>query len=830
MATRKRVQSDPNLPLVPLRPSIQAQGGTFPTVGIDVPKSNSAQRIATALNRLPGLTGQLSNINQQRGVEAAEQLSAEELNSVLEGKITPPDGGITGGLGFRKGFAITHAKRWWETVGMKEAAELENELDEVVDNLVKDGQDIGVARGILQERINEKKAEITEYFDKNPFSKGINNLILPQVFDKLEVGLLKGYQKKIEDYNVDYQLEKINEDLGKFSSGLAGISFKDQMKNVSDRVNKLPISNTKKKEFLRNGVKMLAQVELNNRNFGKAKEIISEGSAMNMFGDLESSLLFSDLSKAVRIGEEQRASVSIPALSRKYLGANKMLSTEIRKILNDPTPYTKEEVEKELENPIKNLINALYDELGDDTRAKGKEEFLLSTFIRDLVANKDPKSLSRLQEIITDRVLSGDPDSVANQILNASAIQMAQFNAEQMRMTPSERAGYITPNAKKELLGDIIETPDGAYSFNARQFFKAFPTLSTGSYMAENKLSGFEAPEEVRRAFLIEKKIRDLKGSIPYKALKTSLGAVLKALPDTIEDYEDDIVEVRKTPGGFPSVEEFNQEALIDIQFDLEKLFDAGDEKVEDEEKLKKTIEEAIKQKAENYRNNYEARKTYSDAITRIGMLKQEGRRGRARYAAEYAADKSKYSNLLLEDWGWLWNETKEEWVGIKALQEQNLDVAIGYTKDREDFDLTASVLLQNINDTRENDIIARDQENEIDVSAFKSLLLTYGYPTWQRDNVVQDLERIGSDWTEVKLFRDKTQLKQVAGEMAKLLNRFGINPDINQFTKDEQNLLKAATGLGLYPDEDEFEVESITRTFIEVQENLIQNQNIFKE
>ena len=42
MATRKRVQSDPQLPLVPLNPSIQAQGGTFPTVGIDVPKSNSA--------------------------------------------------------------------------------------------------------------------------------------------------------------------------------------------------------------------------------------------------------------------------------------------------------------------------------------------------------------------------------------------------------------------------------------------------------------------------------------------------------------------------------------------------------------------------------------------------------------------------------------------------------------------------------------------------------------------------------------------------------------------------------------------------------------------
>ena len=829
MATRKRVQSDPNLPLVPFRPSIQAQGGTFPTVGIDVPKNNSAQRIATAINRLPGLTGQFSNINEQRGVEAAEQLNSKELNDVIEGKITPPDGGITGGLGFRKGFAITHAKRWWETKGVKEAGEFENELEEVVDNLIEDGQDIEVARGIIRERINEKKSQITEYFDRNPLSKGINNLILPQVYDKLELGLLKGYQKKVEAYNVSYQLEKINEDLGKFSSGLAGISFKDQMKNVSDRVNKLPISNTKKKEFLRNGVKMLAQVELNNRNFGKAKEIISESSAMNMFGDLESSLLFSDLSKAVRTGEEQRASTSIPALSRNYLGANKMLSKEIRKILNDPNPYTKEEVEKELEKPIENLINALYDELGDDTIAKGKEEDLLSTFIRDSVASKDPKSLSRLQEIITDRVLSGDPDSVANQILNASAIQMAQFNAEQMRMTPSERAGYIIPSAKKELLGDTIETPEGKYSFNARQFFKAFPTANTGSYMTQNKLSGFDAPEEVRRAFLIEKKIRDLKGSIPYKALKTSLGVALKAVPDTIEDYEDDILAIRKTPGGFPSLEEFNQEALLDIQFDLENLFDVGDEKVEDEERLKKTIEEAIKQKAENYKTDFEARRLYSDAILKIETLKKEGRRGRARYFVEFASDKGKYKNKLLQGTHLFFNETKDEFEGIKALQEQNLDVAIEFTKDREDFDLTASVLLQNINDTRENDIIARDQEDKIDVSAFESILLTYGYPTWQVDNVVQDLERIESDWTEIKLFKNEEQLKQVAGQMSELLFQFEQDPDINKFTKDQQSLLKAATGLGLYPG-DQFEVDSIIRTFIEVQENLIQNQNIFKE
>ena len=99
MATRKRVQSDPQLPLVPLNPSIQAQGGTFPTVGIDVPKSNSAQRIATALNRLPGLTGQLSNINQKLGAQTAQSLSPEEINDIIEGKVPAPTGGALGRLG-----------------------------------------------------------------------------------------------------------------------------------------------------------------------------------------------------------------------------------------------------------------------------------------------------------------------------------------------------------------------------------------------------------------------------------------------------------------------------------------------------------------------------------------------------------------------------------------------------------------------------------------------------------------------------------------------------------------------------------------------------------
>ena len=96
----KRVQSDPNLPLVPLRSSVQAQGGTFSTVVPDVPKSNSALRIATAINQIPGLTGQLSNINEKKGIKAAEQLTAQELDDIMSGKVPAPDGGLTGGLGF----------------------------------------------------------------------------------------------------------------------------------------------------------------------------------------------------------------------------------------------------------------------------------------------------------------------------------------------------------------------------------------------------------------------------------------------------------------------------------------------------------------------------------------------------------------------------------------------------------------------------------------------------------------------------------------------------------------------------------------------------------
>jgi hypothetical protein len=83
MAERKQVNL--NLGKVSATPSIQAVGGTNQAVVPGVLKDNSAMRLSRSLAQF--ILGQTSNINMQRGKDAAEKLSSQEINDIIEGKI-----------------------------------------------------------------------------------------------------------------------------------------------------------------------------------------------------------------------------------------------------------------------------------------------------------------------------------------------------------------------------------------------------------------------------------------------------------------------------------------------------------------------------------------------------------------------------------------------------------------------------------------------------------------------------------------------------------------------------------------------------------------------
>ena len=823
MATRKRVQSDPNLPLVPFRPSIQAQGGTFPTVGIDVPKNNSAQRIATAINRLPGLTGQFSNINEQRGVEAAEQLNAQELNDVIEGKITPPDGGITGGLGFRKGFAITHAKRWWETKGVKEAGEFENELEEVVDNLIEDGQDIEVARGIIRERINEKKAQITEYFDRNPLSKGINNLILPQVYDKLELGLLKGYKKKVEVYKQNYQIDKINEDFGKFASGLTGMSLKEFTKSISTRLDNIPsLSNDKKKTILRNGIKDLAQLELNNRNYGKVAEIMNEGSSLTMFGDLQSKLMFSDIAKAVRQGEEQRANTSIPRAKRQYMGAHRLLSEKIYQIINSKEDLTAEQVTTTLENPVKNLVKQLYTEHSENNRII--EEYFIMDTIRDSVKNKDQNVLNILKETIQKRVQSGDQDSVANQILNESAQDIANYNAELMQLTPSQRLGIITDGKLIDLHGEILESEEGRYGANAREYFRINTTHNPETYMLVKGLKSFTPTEEVRNAHKLQQTVNNLRKTQEYRAVIPDLNVMMDAIEIEMPKYKEDLLKAMQTPGGMTDLDTFKRLSASTILQELDEKIERGI--IKNRKEIESESNKLIELKKKEYEIDIKAKKNYFDAME---TRKQNANRGgMSEYVAKYSQDEDAYIETFLADKYFFFTGSKTipEWEKFEALSEDNLDFAFGL-KDSS-LRLTPDVLVTNLKDSFENPVKAKGQGSSIEYDAFETMIRTYGMPVWDVANVRKYLERVGADWTEISLFESEKRIEEVGIDFQKVLEKLDRNPLKENFTKDEKVLADLAVFFGLYPDSRPEIVKDVIDAFTAEQKRLFKKQYRF--
>ena len=818
MATRKRVQSDPNLPLVPLTPSIQAQGGTFSTAAINVPKTNSALRITNAINALPSLTGQLSNINEKRGIKAAEQLTAQELDDIMSGKVTAPDGGLTGGLGFRKAFGSTFGKRWWETVGMKEYMELESELDADVTEMVRQGLDIDVARGAIQQKINAKREQIEEYFAERPFAKGINNLIHPQVSDKLEVGLLKGYQKKVEEVQIGFKIEEINEDLGNFASGAKGdITLKDQMQVVSDKLNNLPIPNSKKKEVLRNALVSVATVKLNNRDWDSTTELLKEAEGMTMFKDLESSVKISTITKALQQGIQQDSRTSIPTLKTQFVGARTVLGRQLKLILEGINEYDSDTIQP----TIKGVIDTLHPNTNKETKAKLTQE--LENVIQQSASNKDPQTLLKVEAELLRQAQIGGASSLPNRIFNASVGELARLNAELNSTPPSQQLGVLVESDRELIVGQV----EDGYSKKARDAFLVNPSLTPKGYMAGFRVPSIAAPEEVVNAYDKVKKIRTLMGSKTYSATNANIRAAVKSTVASLtseldaETFEERLNNINKeAPGIIEFPDDFQQTVMRNVQLRVDQKLKDG--LIEDEVELNKEIENQIQNEVEDYKTQFEAKENFINIQSQAKLKAFNERKGKALYLYNYAKDKESYWDELLQNkfWGWdsVRDDTKDEWKEIEALKENNLDAQIGYDNS-DKVTLTEAILQQNIDSTRKEDVVVDG------TSAFKSILRIYGYPQWDVNNVVSDLDRIGHDWTEIKLFKDEAELEEVKQKFSNVLAAFVENPDKTQFSTKERKLLDVAVSFGLYPDDDLTNTARSLVVFYTIQRRLLSNR-----
>ena len=195
MTDRKQVNLD-NLGKVPVTPSIQAVGGTNQVAVPTVLKDNNYLRISRSLAQFSNILGQTSNINMQLGKDAAEKLSADEINDIIEGKVPAPTGGALGKLGFQKAFHQIAAKRWFDTTGVKKYADLENRLDAKMDEFIQNSTPIEQVQAHVQGEVQALEGEIGEYFDGNSFGSRVKNLIGGELSTRVLAGATKGYEKK----------------------------------------------------------------------------------------------------------------------------------------------------------------------------------------------------------------------------------------------------------------------------------------------------------------------------------------------------------------------------------------------------------------------------------------------------------------------------------------------------------------------------------------------------------------------------------------------------------------------------------------------------------
>ena len=254
MADRKQVNLD-NLGKVDPTPSIQAVGGTNQAVVPGVLKDNSALRLSRSLAQFSNILGQTSNINMQRGKDAAEKLSADEINDIIEGKVPAPTGGALGKLGFQKAFHQIAAKRWFDTTGVQKYADLESRLDVKMDEFIQNSTPIEQVQAYVQGEVQALDGEIGEYFDGNSFGSRVKNLLGGELSTRILVGATKGYEKKQLAYmraaNEEKRVNQFSDVvLGESGENLKGYFSRMQKEYSEDGYSKAEVNTVFNKTFI----------------------------------------------------------------------------------------------------------------------------------------------------------------------------------------------------------------------------------------------------------------------------------------------------------------------------------------------------------------------------------------------------------------------------------------------------------------------------------------------------------------------------------------------------------------------------------------------------
>ena len=779
MAERRQVNL--NLGKVSATPSIQAVGGTNQAVVPGVLKDNSAMRLSRSLAQFSNILGQTSNINMQRGKDAAEKLSSQEINDIIEGRIPAPTGGALGKLGFQKAFHQIAAKRWFDTTGVQQYADLQNKIDAQMDIFIKNSVPIEQVQEYVQNEVNALDKDISKYFEGNAFGTRVKNLLGSELSSRIITGATKGYEKKQLDYmRAANQEKRTNE----FASVVLGES-EESLKGYFSRVQKL---------YAQEGYSGQEINNLFNSTFTKGLEL-----AMATDPDIASGMIRQ--AKSLTINGKP-AFGSMEARLQMALARGKI--SKIREAEQD-SDFTDAELRGQFSGPVGTFFKILkrHNDNGESPPKDGTAYTYLLDGFRALnieggltEAGIDPEELATTV-MSYDNPRRGFREMVAQLLkketgldrktLSILRISQADISEEirKINQAPPEIFIGLTPNEKRDLKEE------------AKAYFEDNPGADDKGFMRSKGLGEMEAPagvkQEAEKSKLINENLPStqtlnllLDQEISNVSEDPNLSLVFKGDDETAAVFTKDRLNAEKLASTTRIIKELRKYAKDNIT-----------ESTPDKEQIMLSkATELAKEETKDLR-----------LMATVLQVRREEEFGDTGFPAETDPQKIKANRT-------------ERMLSFKLTDKDDSDDSPFFTE--------ASFLPPNIVDNpklkpyktlnrdyaktlAEGERILTEVKTRRDINAdFKKareaedddaldlLMRFYGYKTidFTTKDIIKDFDATDLWWTDVSLFENREELNNTVKMFMDLMGK--VDKD-DELTEDDKNKLSVMADLGIY-------------------------------
>lgn len=771
MAERKQVNL--NLGKVSATPSMQAVGGTNQVAVQSVLKDNAAMRLSRSLSQFSNILGQTSNINMQLGKEAAEKLSSQEINDIIEGKVPAPDGGALGKLGFQKAFHQVSAKRYADTTAIQEYTDVENRVNLKLEEFVQSGTPIEVAMAYVEDELKTVQEKIGKNFENNVYGQRVINMITGELSSRVRVGASKGYVEKQKAYLDNVEIEKASNDVLKVFTGEVGpVAY---LQSVDKRLKNRSIPPLKRNTVMRSIVIGATETLIDRGQFSDAAHYLKQWQKTKVGGKpinetLEmaktTAALFSKIAAAKKKSEgESDDGISFPQQQNAYKGA-------VINLLNAATQYNnyspRNDEEGDQSEKMINKVDIQVNQVLDRLQTNYPEEILNNwkKQFRDTIISEKTKGKplrdtirSALNNLAIGRDLNDkklDDIQISEKAKNIAVGTVTEIDraldASTTRTQIQMNGGYNN-NQKKELEDKAREEFEKNENMDPFDFIREFADATQlpwkglkNVHIDVHKIDWIN--EETSPYVTREDAVRAGIGlNINAGDFKTRRG---KEILDLDNEIKSKVLEVNEM-----ITKEMREEArvisekkipLVDKEAELKVIRDEIIRTENEELGFELKAKKAMLQSKAIEKNSY-------DVLHADYYNNGKGKSNKWKNAVDNNKKSTQFPTLSNTEFLENAIEYKE------AIENKSPNAAsIDIPWDKVNTDLEEA---RNINDK---------------VSTVRAILLFYGYPEFSEDNVVKDLQSTKLSFDQVRLVRTHEQLEDLSARFIEATKYY--NPD----------------------------------------------------